>query len=46
MAFERINEAFANNFDDIILEHDGERYVIIEDYRDDIAEWLDEVAPQ
>ena len=46
MAFERINEAFANNFDDIILEHDGERYVIIEDYRDDIAAWLDEVAPQ
>ncbi len=46
MAFERINEAFANNFDDIILEHDGERYVIIEDYRDDISAWLDEVAPQ
>ena len=40
-AFERINEAFlSSDIGDIILEHDGEKYVIIEDYRDDVAAWL------
>ena len=39
-AFERINEAFSENFGDIILEHDGEKYVIIEDYVDDVENWL------
>ena len=40
-AFERINEAFlASDIGDIILEHDGEKYVIIEDYRQDIEEWF------
>jgi len=39
--FEKINEAFSENFGDIILEHDGEKYVVIEDYVDDVAEWLE-----
>ncbi len=39
--FERINEAFIESFiGDIILEHDGERYTVIEDYRDDVEKWL------
>ncbi len=37
---ERINEAFADGFGDIILEHDGESYKIIEDYKEEIGEWL------
>lgn len=37
---ERINEAFYSGFGDIILELDGDRYVIIEDYREEINEWL------
>jgi hypothetical protein len=39
-AVERINEAFSENFGDIVLEHDGEKYVVIEDYTDDVSEWL------
>ncbi len=37
---ERINEAFAENFGDVILEFDGEDYKIIEDYEQEIKEWL------
>jgi hypothetical protein len=40
MTFERINEAFSENFGDIVLEHDGEKYVVIEDYTEDVSEWL------
>ncbi len=40
-AFERINEAFySSELGDIILEYDGEKYVIIEDYREDVTSWL------
>lgn len=37
---ERINEAFADGFGDVILQHDGEGYRIIEDYEEEIGEWL------
>ena len=38
---ERINEAFADNFGDVILEDDGTSgFVIIEDYLEDVIEWL------
>ncbi len=37
---ERINEAFADNFGDVIIEHDGDGYVIVFDYREDVKEWL------
>ena len=39
-AMERINEAFSDGFGDVILEHDGEKYIIIEDYKEEIGEWL------
>lgn len=38
---EQINEAFADNFGDVILEDDGiSGFVIIEDYLEDVIEWL------
>lgn len=37
---EQINEAFSDGFGDIILEHDGEKYAVIEDYEKEITEWL------
>lgn len=37
---ERINEAFADGFGDVILEYDGEEYRIIEDYEEEVGEWL------
>lgn len=37
---EHINEAFSDNFGDVILEFDGEKYTPIEDYREDVLEWL------
>ena len=38
---EQINEAFADNFGDVILEDDGTSgFVIIEDYLEDVIEWL------
>ncbi len=40
---ERINEAFADGFGDIILESCGENYKIIEDYEEEIAEWLSQI---
>ena len=39
-AAERINEAFADGFGDVILEFNGTAYVLIEDYREEICEWL------
>lgn len=40
---ERINEAFADGFGDIILEFDGEGYTVIEDYREEISAWLTKI---
>ena len=37
---ERINEAFADNFGDIILEYSDDKYKIIEDYEEEVGEWL------
>ena len=37
---ERINEAFADNFGDIIIESDGFDFKIIDDYKEDVKEWL------
>ena len=39
-AAERINEAFYEGFGDVILEFNGKAYVVIEDYREDVFEWL------
>ena len=37
---ERINEAFSDGFGDIIIEPTGSGYEIIEDYKEDVTEWL------
>lgn len=37
---EKINNAFSDGFGDVILEFDGEKYVVIEDYEEEIREWL------
>ena len=37
---DRINEVFSDNFGDVILEDNGDGYVIISDYREDIENWL------
>ena len=37
---DKINEAFALNFGDVILEDLGEGYTIIPDYREDVKIWL------
>ena len=37
---ERINEAFADGFGDVILTYGENGFEIIEDYREDISEWL------
>ena len=38
---ERINEAFADNFGDVIIEDDGMgNFTVIEDYCEEIIEWL------
>lgn len=37
---ERINEAFADGFGDVIIEPSEDGYALIEDYREDITEWL------
>jgi len=37
---ERINNAFADNFGDVILEISDSGYVIIEDYYEEIIEWI------
>lgn len=41
-AMERINEAFADGFGDVILESDGIGYTVIEDYKEEIREWLNQ----
>ena len=44
-ALERINEAALDSpIGDIILEHNGEEYVIVEDYLDDVRSWLDGIS--
>ena len=37
---EKINEAFSDNFGDVILEDVGDGYTVISDYREDIENWL------
>ena len=37
---ERINEAFSDGFGDVIIEDNGDGFAIIEDYQEDITEWL------
>ena len=39
-AAERINEHFADLIGDVVLEFDGEYYKIIDDYKEDIKEWI------
>ena len=39
-AADRINEAFADGFGDVILEESDDGYTIIEDYREEVTEWL------
>ena len=41
---DRINEAFSDFFGDVILESDGENYTIIEDYKEDVIEWLQKIT--
>ncbi len=41
---EKINEAFADNFGDVILEESDEgMFVVIEDYTEEIIEWLSKI---
>ena len=37
---ERINEVFSDNFGDVIIEDTGDGFAIIEDYKEEITEWL------
>ena len=37
---ERINEAFSDGFGDVIIEDTGDGFAIIEDYKEEIEEWL------
>jgi hypothetical protein len=37
---ERINEAFSDGFGDVIIEDTGDGFAIIEDYLEEITEWL------
>ena len=39
-AVERINEAFSDGFGDVIIEDTGDGFAIIEDYKEEILEWL------
>ena len=41
---ERINEAFSDNLGDVVLECDGEVYTLIDDYREDVIEWLEKIT--
>lgn len=40
---ERINEAFSDGFGDVIIEDTGDGFAIIEDYKQEIAEWLQNI---
>ena len=37
---ERINEAFSDGFGDVIIEDTGDGFAIIEDYKEEVVEWL------
>ena len=37
---ERINEAFSDGFGDVIIENTGDGFALIEDYLEEITEWL------
>ena len=37
---ERINEAFSDGFGDVVIEDNGDGFAIIEDYQEEITEWL------
>ena len=39
-SIERINEFFSDTIGDVVLEFDGEFYRIIDDYKEDIEEWI------
>lgn len=39
-AAEEINEYFVELIGDVVLEHDGEFYKIIDDYKEDIEQWM------
>ena len=41
---ERINEAFADSFGDVIIEPSEDGYAVIEDYREDVTEWLNKIT--
>ncbi|MBO5879530.1 MAG: TerB N-terminal domain-containing protein [Clostridia bacterium] len=41
---EKINEAFADNFGDVVLENIGDGYTVISDYREDIENWLTKIT--
>lgn len=41
---ERVNEKFADGFGDIILEHGDDGYMLIEDYEEEINEWLRKIS--
>ena len=43
-AMERINEAFCDGFGDVILEPDGDAYIIIEDYKEELSEWISKIT--
>lgn len=43
-AVEKINEAFSDRFGDVIIEGDSIEYSIIEDYKEDIKEWILKVS--
>jgi len=37
---DKINEIFSDNFGDVILEDVGDGYAVIDDYREDVKNWL------
>ena len=40
---EIINEAFSDGFGDVIIEPTDDGYAIIDDYKEDITEWLNRI---
>ena len=41
---DKVNEAFADNFGDVILEDTGDGYAVISDYREDVKQWLTKIT--
>ena len=41
---EKINEAFSDNFGDVILECVDDGYAVIADYREDVENWLTKIV--